>query len=178
MTTSTPPASLSVYRGQSRTGIGEGPGKPIAHGEQYLRADPPLDDDAARLREIQPWMSLDADPVDLDRLGGELEAWSCFGDGDLGYVVRLVPAGIYDRRQAYFSHGRAWPTEAFRGAFDPGAHLGRSQAFERPWRDQDPGERVAEPEPEMVRPQQVKAEKPAAVRFLAHLLQAGSSPAH
>ncbi|MEE8526312.1 MAG: hypothetical protein V3T72_20440 [Thermoanaerobaculia bacterium] len=172
MTTSALPVSISVYRGQSRTGIGEGPGKPIAHGEQYLRADPPLDGDASRLRQIQPWMSLDADPVDLDQLGGELEAWSCFGDQGLGYVVRLVSAGVYDRRQAYFSHGRAWPEGAFRGAFDPGAHLGRSQAFEQPWRDQDPGERVAEPDPEMVRPRQVDAEKPAAVRFLAHLLQA------
>jgi hypothetical protein len=169
--TRTGPASWSVYRGQSRRGIGEGPESPILHGEQYLSASPEIAKDADLLEAIRPWMSLDSDPEDHRRLGDRLEAWSCFRYRGLRFVVRLVSAGIYDRRAAYFSHGRAWPVEAGGPGFDPGLLLGRSEAFESPWRDDDPGQRVPEPFPALVRPEQIAAEPETARLFLAHFLQ-------
>jgi len=165
------PNSLSVYRGQSRRGIGEGPEAPVAQGEQYLAASPALAKDADLLEAIRPWMSLDSDPEDHRRLSDRLEAWSCFRYRDLRFVVRLVSAGVYDRRAAYFSHGRTWPVEAGDPGFDPGLLLGRSEAFESPWRDDDPGQRVPEPFPALVRPDQIAAEPETAKLFLAHFLQ-------
>lgn len=165
------PASLSVYRGQSRRGIGEGPGKPIAHGEQYLAASQSLVD-GELLDGIRHWMTLDSDPADHQRLQDRLESWSCFGIRNFRFVVRLTPAGIYDRRAAYFAHGRAWPLDKLEPGCDPGLHIGRSGAFEQPWRDDDQGARVAkEPFPELAKPQQVADEASTAARFLAHLYQ-------
>src|SRR6185312_7653664 len=167
-----PPSSLSVYRGQSRKGIGEGPDNPIAQGEQYLAAHPSLAKDGELLASIRPWMSLDSDPADHQRLGDRLEGWSCFHYRNLQFVVRLASAGTYDRRAAYFAHGRAWSLGSFMLGFDPGPHLGRSDAFETPWRDDSTGERVVEPSPALVRPQQIAAEPAVAAIYLGHLFQA------
>lgn len=169
---STAPVSLSVYRGQqSHPGrIGEGPGRPVTQGEQYLEADAPLDRDADLLDAIRPWMSLDSDPADHQTLADRLESWSFFAFGNRQLVARLVSAGIYDRRAAYFAHGRLWPLDAGPG-FDPGLHIGRSEAFETPWRDDDPGRRVPELEPAFTGVEQVRAEAEVAALFLGHLLQ-------
>lgn len=168
----TAPASLSVYRGQSRRGIGEGPGKPIAHGEQYLAVSQKLALDGDLLGAIRHWMTLDSDPADHQRLQDRLESWSCFGVRNFRYVVRLTPAGNYDRRAAYFSHGRVWSLDQLDAGCDPGLHLGRSEMFEQPWRDDDQGQRVAkELFPELVRPRQIADETQTAARFLAHLYQ-------
>lgn len=163
--------SLSVYRGQSRKGIGEGPGSPTAQGEQYLEASPPLDRDADLLEAIRPWMTLDSDPADHRRLNDRLEAWSLFRHRDWLFVVRLVSAGTYGPRAAYFAHGRAWPLNASPGS-DPGLYLGRSEAFESPWRDEDPRQRVSEPAPALVHLDRIAAEPGPAAYLLAHLLQA------
>ncbi len=167
------PASLSVYRGQSRRGIGEGPGLRVAHGEQYLHNTAAELQNVELLDRIRPWMTLDSDPADHHRLEDQLEAWSCFSEGGHQFVVRLVSAGTYShRRAAYFAHGRGWRETEWPLGFDPGAHLGRSEVFEEPWRDDEEGRRVAEVPPAMARPEQVKAEPDVAARFLAHLYQA------
>jgi hypothetical protein len=165
-----PPVSLSVYRGLSSKGIGQGPGRPVTRGEQYLEASPQLARDADLLDAIRPWMTLDSDPADHKKLNDRLEAWSCFVQGNLQFVVRLVSAGTFGPRAAYFAHGRAWPLDAGPG-FDPGLHIGRSEAFESPWRDDNPGQRVPEPAPALSGVDQIKAEPDAAALFLAHLLQ-------
>jgi hypothetical protein len=171
MANTTAPASLSVYRGQSRRGrIGEGPGRPVTQGEQYLDASRPIDQNADLLDAIRPWMSLDSDPSDHQKLGDRLESWSFFSWGDWQLVARLVSAGTYDRRAAYFAHGRLWPLASGPG-FDPGLHIGRSEAFEAPWRDDNPGQRVREPAPALSGVDQIKAEPDVAALFLAHLLQ-------
>jgi hypothetical protein len=170
-------SSLSVYRGQSRAGQGEGPGKTILHGEQYMRVDPELYR-AELLDTIRPWMTLDSDPADHQRLNDNLEAWSLFPAGDYLFVVQLVSAGTYDRRAAYFAHGRAWKARDLSPGVDPGLHLGRSEAFDPPWRDDAPAARAPETIPILVRPEQVSAEQKTATLFLGHLLQAlaGSQP--
>ncbi len=165
--------SLSVYRGQSRIGEGEGPGKTVLHGEQYIRIDPVLRD-AELLETIRPWMTLDSDPADHQRLTDRLEAWSLFPAAGYLFVVRLVSAGIYDRRAAYFAHGRAWKLDSLTPPFDPALHLGRTEAFEFPWRDDRSSVPVPEVPPAVVRVEQVKAESQTAARFLAHLLEAVS----
>lgn len=157
--------SLSLHRGQSRTGVGEGPGKAVLHGEQYIDVDAPLYD-AELLDAIRPWMTLDSDPADHQRLNDQLEAWSLFPAGDYLFVVRLVSAGVYDRRAAYFAHGRAWKRDAIVRGFDPGLYLGRSSAFDLPSKP------AVDERPAVVRIEQVTAETQAATRFLAHLLHA------
>lgn len=170
-----PSPSLSLYRGHSRTGIGE-PGSPISHGEQYLAAagelaaDPALRDEI--LTAVRPWMSLDSDPAHHRKLDDRLEAWSCFPYRDWQFVVRLTSAGIYDRRAAYFAHGRAWPLAALGDGFDPGALLGDTDAFDPPWKDGGSPEQREPPVPALVRPEQVQAESEVAARLLGHLLQA------
>jgi hypothetical protein len=164
------PASLSMYRGQSRQGIGEGPGRPILQGEQYLYATSPELAEVELLDAVRPWMSLDSDPADHRRLHDRLEAWSYLHHGQMQLVVRLVSAGLYDDRAAYFAHGRAWPAAA-RAGFDPGLHLGRSEVFEHPFRNGEKGARVLEPPPVLVRPDQVAAEPQVAASVLAHLFQ-------
>lgn len=165
----------SIYRGQARTGIGEGPGRPVAQGEQFLAADRPLDQDGELLAAVRPWMTLDWRPADEQALGPRLEAWSYFPYGDLRFVVRLVAAGVYDRRAAYFAHGRAFSAGEIAGAADPGAYLGLSAAFAEPWRDARPPAAPPLPPLEMVRPAQVLAEPAVAGALLAHLYQALAS---
>ena len=170
-------ASLSVYRGQSRSGEGEGPGRTVLHGEQYLRVAPELYTTEV-LDAIRPWMTLDSDPADHQRLNDQLEGWSLFPAANYLFVVRLVSAGTYDRRAAYFAHGRAWNLEGLPPAFDPGLLLGRADAFDPPW--QDPA-RAGQSTPERAGawPDQVKAEPETAARFLGHLFQAlldGNNP--
>lgn len=122
------PASYSVCRGQADQGIGEA-GTPISRGEQYLAADAPLRADPDLLRAIRHWLTLDADPGDQGRLQERLTGWSCFPAGPWYCVARLGAAGKYDRRDAYFAHGRAWPMDAFTTDFDPGLVLGQETAF-------------------------------------------------
>lgn len=165
------PASLSVYRGQSRTGQGEGPGKTVLHGEQYMRVDPPLFHPDL-LDAIRPWMTLDSDPADHQRLNDQLEGWSLFPAGEYLFVVRLVSAGVYDRRAAYFAHGRAWKRDALTFGFDAGLHLGRSDAFDSPWREERPAAASFEDVPAVVRIEQIAGESQTAARFLGHLMQA------
>ena len=152
--------------------MGEGPGAPVAHGEQYLGAQGALERDGELLAAIRPWMTLDSEPADHLRLEDRLEGWSCFGYRNLQLVARLTSAGYFDRRAAYFTHGRAWQLDGLARGVDPGLHLGRSEAFEAPWRDDDAGERVAEPAPALVRPEQIAAEPSVAALFLGHYLQA------
>ena len=173
---STLPPALSVYRGQAKTGIGEGPGSPIAHGEQYLQGtDPLLAQDGELLRTIRPWLSLDSDPADYRRLQDQLESWSYFCYRERVFVVRLVPAGVYDRRAAYFSHARAWRLADCREGFDPGVYLGCSSLFESPQRSGESELRLAGASPQAMPVQwqaQLQQETGVAASFLGHLLQA------
>lgn len=165
------PPSLSVYRGQARTGQGEGPGKAVLHGEQYLWVDRELFRQAELLDAIRPWMTLDSDPADHQRLNDRLEGWSLFTSGDYLFVVRLVSAGVYDRRAAYFAHGRAWKCDAFPPGFDPGLYLGCDDAFSRPWQDDYPGENVSRIAPSLAWSADA-GDAETAARMLGHLLQA------
>jgi hypothetical protein len=165
-------ASLSIFRGQSRVGIGEGPGRPIVEGEQYLAADPPLGERAELLQMLRPWLTLDAEPDDHRQPGAQLEAWSCLNLGGWTLVCRLVPAGTFDRRAAYFAHARLWPKPDLAAGVDPGLLLGRSDAFAAPWRDGQRGAAVEVPVLGLVRPQQVAAAPDTAARLLASLYHA------
>lgn len=168
-----PTVSLSVYRGQAEEGIGEGPGYPISRGEQYLKGtSPELAKDVKLLTAIRPWLTLDSRPQDHRY---KPESWSCFFYENWMFVVRLMVAGIFDDRVAYFSHARAWSLDNCRGEFDPGVYLGCSSVFDMP---SDMGGSAAELQkllPEVLPAQwlvQLKSEKEVAVRFLGHLLQA------
>lgn len=167
------PVSLSVYRGLSNKGIGEGPGRPVTRGEQYLDASSPLGGDADLLDAIRLWMTLDSDPADHPKLNDRLEGWSCVIHNGWQLVVRLASAGTFGPRAAYFAHGRIWPSDTGLG-FDPGLHMGRSEVFEAPWRDDDPGQLVPEPGEPLLRKDLIEAEPELAALFLAHLLQSGS----
>jgi len=169
-------STLSVYRGQAKSGIGEGPSIPVAHGEQYLEgtAEAFRDDDI--LREIRPWLTLDSDSADHQRLQDRLEGWSCFCAAGRVFVARLASAGIYDRRAAYFSHARAWPLEQCLDSQDPGVYLGCSEVFDASLERQG----LSDKELEALAPEAVpkrwlpvlQANAPAASAFLGHLLQA------
>lgn len=164
--------TFSIYRGQSRTGIGEGPGNPpVPHGEQYLAADGPLAADGKLLTAARPWMTPDWRVSDEQELGDRIEAWSYLRHGPLCLVVRLAAAAVYDRRTAYFAHGRAFLAQDCIGDCDPGAYLGCSEAFEKPWRDGQRPAFKAPPPPEVVRPEQVQQERGVACALLAHLYQ-------
>jgi hypothetical protein len=128
--------------------------------------------DGQLLDGIRPWMTLDSDPADHQRLNDQLEAWSWFPAGDYCFVVRLISAGIYDRRAAYFAHGRAWRRQGQPPGFDPGLHLGRSECFDSPWRDERPATALPDALPSLVRVEQLEAERTTAAFFLGHLVQA------
>ncbi len=162
---------LEVVRGFAETGIGEPSEAASPAGERYLWADPELRRDAALLAAIRPWMELDPElrATEVE----DLEAWSCFAERELVFVARAVAAGGFGGAAAYFAHGRAWPAEALDGGrLDYGAHLGRPEVFDRPWRAEKPAEPAPLPQPAMVRCQQVRSEIAAAGRLLAHLYQA------
>lgn len=163
------PSSFNVCRGQAGQGIGE-PGSPIRRGEQYLAADGPLRDDPALLRAIREWLTLDASPGDHGRLQDRLEGWSCFPAGPYYFVVRLGVAGKYDRRDAYFAHGRAWPLSAFSDGFDPGLYLGQGEAFlhQAPAAGAQPDTDLPLPTIEPLAP--ILAGKRLATSLIAHLL--------
>lgn len=164
-------ACPSIFRGYAASGLGDGPGRPIARGEQFLSADPPFAEDSELLSALRPWLTLDLAAGDHRLLGDRLEAWSSFTHGAWAVVARLIPAGTFDQRAAYFSHARAFPADAVEGPADPGSLLGRSDAFEAPWQEGRPSEGVPAPAPEMVRPEQVAAEPETAAALLAHALQ-------
>ncbi len=161
------PRSLALFRGQSRHGIGEGPGRPVADGEQYLAAEGPLADDTELLETLRDWMTLDAVTSDHRLLGKDLEAWSCLVTHGFTWVVRLCAAGVFDRRPAYFAHARALPVSP-----DPGFLLGRSEAFEQPW-SEGRREEVRIPSPPAPRwAEAIAAEPEVATRWLASLYAA------
>jgi len=164
------PISSSLFRGHAEKGVGEGTGYRIAQGEQYLAVEEELND-ASLLSAVRPWMSFDADPADHRTLGERLEGWSCFCHAGRLFVVRLAAAGTFDRRAAYFAHGRAWRLDELPAGCDPGLHLGQPAAFDAPWPDGAQGERWEPPAPQLnTRP--VAAEPLVAARLLGHLFQA------
>jgi hypothetical protein len=143
----------------------------VAHGEQYLGASPELYSDQELLDEVRPWFTLDSDPADRRRLGDELEAWSCLEVRDQLVVARLTTAGTYDRRSAYFSHGRFFPWEGTPPGVDPGVLLGRAGAFD------DPGEQIRTPErslavPVFDRPDALEERRQLGTELLAQLFEA------
>jgi len=167
---------LSAYRGQAKAGIGEGPDSPIAHGEQYLEGTAPaLAQDSELLQAIRPWLSLDSDPADHQRLKDQLESWSCFCYREWLFVVRLMSAGTYDRRAAYFSHARAWRLADCREDFDPGAYLGCARVFDTPQALSQSEAALESLRPAALPAQwlaRLQPEAPVAERYLGHLLQA------
>ena len=174
-------SSSSIYRGPSSSGLGEAPGVSVDHGEQFLAAAPDLWKNApdGLIDQIRSWLTLDARGQDYSLLGEKLEAWSCFPfehpSRGMRFVVRLAGAGTYDRRAAYFAHGRAWPAAECRPDNDPGTLIGRTDAFSQPWRDHPIPfeERAAEPEAnEWRRVLESEPEKLAAASLLAYLYQA------
>jgi hypothetical protein len=122
------------------------------------------------LDAIRPWLTLDSDPADHQRLNDQLEGWSLFSAGNYVFVTRLSSAGVYDRRAAYFAHARAWNISRLPPNFDPGTYLGRSDAFDQPWQHA-PASPVEE-DAKVLWPEQVKGDPDTATRFLGHLLQA------
>lgn len=162
----------SIFRGHAHVGIGEGPGRPVVDGEQYLAADPPLEQNAELLQALRPWMTLDAEPADQRLAGGGLEGWSSLSVGGWAVVVRLVPAADFDRRAAYFAHARLCVENEVTSATDPGLWLGRGDAFDAPWRDGQRIPTVDVPSAALVRPEQIAAEGAAATRLLAALYYA------
>jgi hypothetical protein len=174
-------SSYSIYRGPSSKGLGEAPGVTVDHGEQFLDAPEELwkKQPDGLLDRIRPWLTLDARGQDHSQLGDKLEAWSCFSfehaTRGLRFVARLAGAGTYDRRPAYFAHGRAWPVAECRPTSDPGTLIGRSDAFSPPWREaQLPfEERPVDPEVlEWCKVLEADSEKVAATNLLAFLYQA------
>lgn len=162
----------SIFRGQSRTGIGEGGGVLVLHGDQYLAADEPYSSNKALLAAIRPWVSFDAQTEDHLELKSKLEGWSYFGYQNYRLVTRMSDAGMYDHRHAYFSHTQVWSAADFDYA-DPGAHLGRSEVFDQPWRDTSrPGSPAIGLPETIVRYEQVIAEAAVAEALLAHFYQA------
>nr|VFJ50010.1 MAG: hypothetical protein BECKDK2373C_GA0170839_102728 [Candidatus Kentron sp. DK] len=128
------PPSLSLIRGLSSTGIGEGD-HDVSHGEQYLLADQALvASDRALFAEARPWLTLDTDPLDRNALGDKLVSWSVFNRNGRIFVVHLGPADNYDKRPAYFSHAIVWAWEECAAPFDPLLYFGFTESFERPWR--------------------------------------------
>lgn len=169
---------LSIYRGQSTAGIGEGPDRPNIRGEQFIAAEGPLHDKET-LDAVRSWMTLDASGADNDALGERIEGWSYFPLAGRRFLVRLGWAPQYtasDARAAYFSHAQAFSTEDFAEGFDPGALLGRTELFDPPWVG---GKRPADArrgDPQSVSEaidfeRVLKEAEPPAQRFLGHLLQ-------
>jgi hypothetical protein len=167
---------LSVYRGYARSGLGEATG-PVESGEQYLHGTAEaISNDKALLRNIGRWLSLDFVPKDQDQ---PLEAWSCFcaeGSGSVSkrlFVAKLVLAGKYEGRAAYFTHARAWPVYPGQQGFDPGVYLGCTDMFDMAANNIDKarlGDMRRIPETWISCLQDEKNKK-AAIQFLGHWLQ-------
>lgn len=139
-------------------------------GEQYVAADAQLWKDPGLANAARKWMTLyDDQSVSV---ADNVEGWSFFDYRDLRFVVRLVSAGRFGPRLAYFAHARAWLASDFRDADDPGALLGRSDAFHPAWREGQPFQPVPLVQPRMVWRDAVAAQPLVAVRILAHLYRA------
>ena len=166
--------SLSIFRGQADTGMGEGPERPVLHGgEQYLEAAPELYKNQELLDEIYPWLTLNSDPYHHSRLGDDLEGWSYFRRDPYLFVARLSSAGEYSNRAAYFCHARAWRSDALPPGFDPCGHLGAADAFDHPWRSEAQREPAREPVWKApVRMDQVLARPEFTATLLASLFEA------
>ena len=166
---------LSVYRGYGDAGLGEGPGIPITYGEQFLQgtADQLYQREDKLLSTIRPWLTLDSNSEAHGHK--QLEAWSCFSAGGRFFVARLVLAGYYDRRVAYFCHARSWPETLLGQACDPGVSLGCSAMFDEPDGERGGSDSEWERLPKLPKDRwvpPVQAERPTAIRFLGHLAQA------
>lgn len=172
--------NFSIYRGQARTGIGDGDGISLTGkgGEQYLEADEQLKNDHQLQKEIRVWLTLTPMPAHYQALGDTLESWSCFSTKNYFLVVRLVTAGMFDNRVAYFAHARAWEKDTNEASqqnvfelFDPGLYLGQAEAFDQPWRDKETTSKKLLPELNFG--QQFKQlDKSVAENFLTALLYA------
>jgi hypothetical protein len=172
------PPSLSIFRGYStNSGIGELPtARPGSlRGEQYLHADPELWADENVANAARKWMILYDDQriaAMSHKLGDSIEAWSYFGCGDLRFVVRLVGAGSFDSRLAYFSHAQAWRARDFHNGDDPGALLGVSKAFHPAWKDGEPFQPIAPVQPAADWKKVVESQHKMAARLVAYLYRA------
>lgn len=135
-----------------------------------MAADAQLWKDPGLANAVRKWMTLyDDQSVSV---ADNVEGWSYFDYRDLRFVVRLVSAGRFGSRLVYFAHARAWLAGDFRDADDPGALLGRSEAFHPAWREGQPFQPVPLVQPRMVWKDAVAAQPRVAVRLLAHLYRA------
>lgn len=162
---------LSIYRGYcTGSGLGELPGDASGRGEQYVAADSELWKVPGLADEARKWMTLYDDQSVA--IADNIEGWSYFGYRDLRFVVKLIPSGEFGTRLAYFSHARAWRIGDFQGSDDPGALLGRSDAFHPAWREGQPIRPVPDVRPAMVWREAVHAQPWVAIRLLAQLYRA------
>ena len=130
------PKSYSIFRGQSEKGVGEGPGRPVSFGEQYLGYTPGFPWDEHFPGEIRPWMQMTASRRLHRELEGQLTGWSLFTAGEYQLVVRIssvLKYSSYDARPAYFAHGRAYRVSELSDMADPGIMLGDIESFDDPW---------------------------------------------
>jgi hypothetical protein len=139
-------------------------------GEQYVAADGELWKDPGLANEARKWMTLYDDQSVA--IGDNIEGWSYFGYRDLRFVVRLIPSGQFGTRLAYFAHARGWRLSDFQGSDDPGALLGRSDAFHPAWREGQPIRPGPDIRPTMVWTEAVQAQPWVAIRLLAQLYRA------
>lgn len=163
--------SPSIYRGYcTHNGLGELPTDAVGsvRGEQYVAADAQLWKDPDLVNEARRWMTL----YDGSSVADNVEGWSYFGYRDLRFVVRLISAGRFGSRLAYFAHARSWLVSDFRGGDDPGALLGRSDAFHPAWKEGQPIQPLSAVQPAMVWRDAVAAQPRVAVRLLAQLYRA------
>lgn len=121
------PKSRSIYRGYTDNGIGLGVGFPIAYGEQYLQGTDASLTTPSFLRPLVPWLTLSVQASEK-----QLEAWSCFSQGDSVVIARLVSVENYKNRDAYFSHARVWEGQI---PFDAAIYLGQSECFDNTQKD-------------------------------------------
>lgn len=160
--------SFSIYARQSHS-----PNNSLVHGDQYLKADSPLDQDKEFLDAIRVWMTLDVEPSEQFSKY-DLESWTYLTYKNYMLVARMVSAKPHNQPQAYFAHARVWEQDKLPKYFNPGLYLGYPHAFEKkPWRDNDSGGVALELTEAVIPPiQELKNNQTALQQFTAHLLQA------
>lgn len=171
---------LSIYRGYcAQDGIGESPEDVpgTMRGEQYIASDPELWRDHGLANAVRKWMTLYDDYGIAEKAAKEdedIEGWSYFNYRNLRFVIRLISNGKFGPRLAYFAHGQAWDERDFQNNHDPGALLGRSEAFHGRWNDGQPLLPLGPVQPEMVWGTIVRKKENlwVAIRLLAQLYRA------
>src|SRR5579862_9245849 len=125
--------------------------------------------DGARLEELKPWFMVEL-PTANTSIGSDHESWSCFRALGFQFVVRtLIRSGVRDGLLSGFTHARVWGCGG-KASIDPGAMLGRSDAFAG--RFPNCYEHDEPPAPEMVWSDLVRAEREASVRLLSQIYHA------